>query len=140
LRKTNGSIDHLINYITHTVDKENLQVCVQKIQSYLTLSIMTGSYEFRIIEELVRILDVFNDGNNKKPFKKRVEYKEFYNDAINKEVKLDHDFERWIKERERCRVQKVPFDRLKVFTFFSFPWILSSAHKADLLKISNKIN
>jgi len=49
-------------------------------------------------------MDVFNDANNQKPSKERVEYKEFYNDAINKDVNLDHDFERWIKERERCRV------------------------------------
>lgn len=34
----------------------------------------------------------------------------------------------------------MPFDRLRVFTLCSFPWILDSAHKAELLKISNRIN
>lgn len=48
-------------------------------------------------------MDVFNDANNKKPFKQRVDYREFYNDAINKDVNLDRDFELWIKERERAR-------------------------------------
>jgi hypothetical protein len=34
------------------------------------------------------VLDVFNDANNLKRIKERVDYKEFYNDAINKEVNL----------------------------------------------------
>lgn len=33
---------------------------------------------------------------------------------------------------------KVPFDRLKIFTLCSFPWILDAANKSELLKIANK--
>ena len=46
----------------------------------------------------------------------------------------------WIIEREKSRKHKVPFDRLKVFTLCSFPWILDAANKAELLKIQNKLS
>ena len=83
---------------------------------------------------------MLNDANNKKNLKQRVDYKDFYNDAINKEVNLKEHYERWIIEREECRKHHIPFDRLRVFTLCSFPWILDSANKAELLKISNKVN
>jgi len=51
----------------------------------------------------VRVLDVFNDANNLKPIKERLHYKEFYNDAINKDVNLKDHFDTWVIERERCR-------------------------------------
>ncbi len=52
------------------------------------MSIVSGTFNGKDIETAVRVLDVFNDANNLKRVKDRVEYKEFYNDAINKEVNL----------------------------------------------------
>lgn len=85
------------------------------------------------------MIDVFNEANNKKAMKDRVEYKEFYNDAINKDTNLRDHFLIWIDERERCRDMRIPFDRLREFTLCSFPWILDSANKAELLKIANQV-
>lgn len=101
---------------------------------------MSGVFSGKDIETAVRVLDIFNEANNLKPFLDRVDYKEFYNDAINKEVNLKDHYIMWVSERDRCRQQKRPFDRLKIFTLCSFPWILDSANKADLLKIQNKID
>lgn len=56
------------------------------------------------IELAVRVLDLFNDSNNAKDVKERIDYKEFYNDAINKEVNLGDHYDVWILERERSRV------------------------------------
>jgi hypothetical protein len=50
------------------------------------------------IETAMRVLDLFNEANNKKPLKQRVDYKEFYNDAINKELNLKEHYEMWIYE------------------------------------------
>ena len=85
---------------------------VQKIQNSITLSIMSGMFDGKTIEVAVRVVDTFNEANNIKSFKERVEYKEFYNDAINKEVNLKDHYEQWVLERERCRKQNRPFDRL----------------------------
>ena len=57
---------------------------------------MSGAYEFENIETAIRVLDVFNDANMKKPFRERVDYKDFYNDAINKDVNLDNDLKKWV--------------------------------------------
>lgn len=122
------------------MDKHRILNLVSKIQGYMSISIMSGTHEFKSIETSIRVIDAFNEANKRKPFRERADYREFYNDAINKDVNLDSDFKRWIQERERCRALKVPFDRLRVFTLCSFPWILDSAHKAELLKISNRIN
>ena len=113
---------------------------VQKIESSITISIVSGTFSGKDIEIAVRVLDVFNDANNLKSIKERVDYKEFYNDAINKDVNLKDHFEQWIVERERCRQLHRPFDRLKIFTLCSFPWILDAANKSELLKISNRVN
>ena len=40
----------------------------------------------------MRVLDVFNDANNLKPVKERIEYKDFYNDDINKDVNLKEHY------------------------------------------------
>ena len=76
---------------------------IQTVQSSLTISIMSGMFSGKDIEVAVRVSDVFNEANNLKPFKDRVEYKEFYNDAINKEVNLKDHYIMWVQERERCR-------------------------------------
>ena len=57
---------------------------------------MSGMFTGRDIETAVRVLDVFNEANNLKPFKERVDYKEFYNDAINKEVNLKDHYIMWV--------------------------------------------
>jgi ubiquitin-protein ligase E3 A len=50
----------------------------------------------------------------------------------------DH-FVAWIREREECRRTGRVFDRHKVFTLCSYPWILDAANKSEFLKIQNSI-
>lgn len=61
---------------------------IQILQSNMTISITSGLFNANIIEIAVRVLDIFNEANNRRPLKQRIHYKEFYNDAINKEVNL----------------------------------------------------
>lgn len=105
------------------------------MQSYFTISITSGMFSPKVIEECIRFLDVFNEANNQRNLKNRINYKEFYNDAVNKEISLKDHFIMWIKEREYSRVHKTPYDRHRVFTICNYPWILDSANKAEMLKI-----
>jgi hypothetical protein len=57
---------------------------------------MSGMFSGKDIEVAVRVLDVFNEANNLKALKERVDYKEFYNDAINKEVNLKDHYIMWV--------------------------------------------
>jgi hypothetical protein len=100
-----GAIDaqKIIEYISITAEKKHMLQVTQTVQSSITISIMSGMFSGKDIETAVRVLDVFNEANNLKPFKERIDYKEFYNDAINKEVNLRDHYVMWVQERDRCR-------------------------------------
>lgn len=61
---------------------------VQKIQSNITIPIITENIDNTKILHAIRVLDIMNNANEKRDHKHRIDFKEFYNDAINKEVRL----------------------------------------------------
>jgi hypothetical protein len=88
----------------------------------------------------VKTLDILNEANNMFTRKFKISYKEFHNDAINKEVNLRHHIRVWADEKVRCFERKIPFDRHKDFTLCNYPWILNVEHKVDLLGYENEIS
>lgn len=86
----------------------------------------------------MKVLDVFNSANDKRTIKNRVPFKEFYNDAINKEVNLKDHLIVWIQEKEKCRRTNTQYDKFKHFTLCSFPWLLDSANKHEMVKIFSR--
>jgi hypothetical protein len=59
----------------------------------MTFELMMNPSEHGIVlkksfEHSIVILDAIESGNNKKPFRERLDYKEFYNETINKDVNL----------------------------------------------------
>jgi hypothetical protein len=70
------------------VKKERFLQMVQRFQEFITISIISGIYSNNSIENALRVLDVFNESNESKLQKDKIHYKDFYNDAINKEVSL----------------------------------------------------
>ena len=66
LRKDNNIFKY---FLEHTVDKERLLLQVQKIQSSITIAIVSGMYSGADIEIAVRVLDLYNDANEAKPAK-----------------------------------------------------------------------
>lgn len=45
-----------------------------------------GVFEGKNIENALRVLDILNEANEGRMLKHKVDYKEFYNDAINKDI------------------------------------------------------
>ena len=107
---------------------------VGNIQNYITISIMSNLFDGLKIEQTVKLLDLFNEGNSKKPLHERINYTVFNNDAINKEVSLKDHFTVWLQERQKAKRDHVPFDRHKVFTIACYPWILDAARKSEQIK------
>ena len=103
----------------------------------MTIQIVSGLYTSSIIENVVRVLDVFNEANEAKPLTERIDYKEFYNDAINKDVSLKEHFKLWIDSKAKAKALGQPFNRKKIFSFCCFSWIMDAASKADLLKFES---
>ena len=101
---------------------------------------MSGTFQGKEIEIAVKVLDAFNEANNQKRVHQKIDFKEFYNDAINKEVNLKQHYEVWVIERDKAKKHHRAFDKARTFTLCAYPWILDSANKADLLKVDNKYN
>ena len=85
------------------------------------------------------MIDIFNDANNLRDLKEKIDYKEFYNDAINSDVRLIDHILVWKKESEKCKRNRVQVDKNKVFSLCFYPWILNASSKSDLLKVDNKL-
>lgn len=100
---------------------------------------MSGIYSSEGIERCIKIIDVFNEANNLRELKEKIDYREFYNDAINSEVRLIDHIIIWVKEKEKSKNQGRPIDKSRIFSLCFYPWILNAASKSDLLKIDNKI-
>ncbi len=66
----------------------------------MTISITCGMFNAQSLENAVKVLDIFHEANNQRSLSQRIHYKEFYNDAINKEVNLEDHLKKWIHERE----------------------------------------
>lgn len=101
---------------------------------------MAGVYTTGTIMNCIKIIDIFNDANNKKEIKEKVDYREFYNDGINQDVNLKEHIIIWIREKEQSKKYKTKIDKDKVFSLCFYPWILNAASKQELLRIDNKFN
>jgi hypothetical protein len=93
------------DFVVETFTTQRIMQHVQILQSYIAISITSGLFKGENIEWTVRTLDIFNIANNRRAQKQRIHYKEFYNDAINKDVNLKDHLIMWIQEREKCRAQ-----------------------------------
>lgn len=87
----------------------------------------------------MEILDVFNDANEKRELKYRIDFKEFYNDAINRDVHITDHLLVWNKERDNAKKENRPVNRTKVFSLCFYPWIFDTGNKSDILKQEIKI-
>lgn len=79
----------------------------------------------------MQVLDALNNSNERVG---RITYKEFYNDAVNKELNLKDDFENWISSRD----QNLDFRSPDGFSFAFYPWIFDSNTKSTFLQLENK--
>jgi hypothetical protein len=71
-------------------------VMIQKLQQFITIPIMCQEIDSSRIEKAVKTLDVINEANNMYKRNFRIAYKEFHNDAINKEVNLRKHIRVWV--------------------------------------------
>jgi hypothetical protein len=67
-----------------------------------------------------------------------VDYKEFYNDAINKEVSLRDHILLWMVEKEKAQKNGRFFDKYEKFNLCAYPWVLDAASKSEVMKHQNR--
>jgi len=118
---------------------DQMLVMIQKLQQFITIPIMCQDIDSMKIEKAVKTLDVINEANNMYKRKFRIAYKEFHNDAINKEVNLRKHIRVWVDGKVYAMERNQAYDRHRDFTLCNYPWILDVEHKVDLLAYENEI-
>jgi HECT-domain (ubiquitin-transferase) len=79
-----------------------------------------------VIRYVLKLIDCIYRSNERVV---RINYKEFYNDAVNQEINLKTDFKNWFLHKQKKKSQ--------VFAFAFFPWILDSNSKSEFLILEN---
>jgi len=98
------------------------------LQHFITLRIYTTQRIDDAIVSATRALDLLYHANeNIHEHKQRVDFSEFYNDAVNQEVNLKEDYYRW-KSPHR-------YD----FSFCCYPFILDPASKGKILQFDAQV-
>lgn len=110
---------------------EHLLRFIYPLQQFITLRICDNKDDYchPDVKAAIRLLDVINEANRGN---EQVSYREFYNDAVNKEIDMREQFKQWF------RAMEYPDDH-DIFTLVRFPWILDSSSKSDLLHIESAI-
>lgn len=82
---------------------------------------------------MIEVLDLYFQGNSlpERGSDQRIPFKEFYNDALNKEVDLRKQAEIFIREWRTAKAQGRELER---FSLFNYPWTLNAYKKAELFR------
>jgi ubiquitin-protein ligase E3 A len=116
--------------------KEKLQQTVVEFQNYLTIVIIENNFSQDAIQAVIEVLDLYQQGNQlpARAPAQRINYAEFYNEALNKEVDLRKQAEIYIREYNKVKAAGQQFDRFGFFTLFNYPWTLNAYKKAELFR------
>ena len=102
------------------------------IQQVISIKILQNcEYNtFEIINYLLKLLDCLYKSNERVG---RINFKEFYNDAVNQEINLKADFKNWFLQI----MKKIPQNTEGLFSFAFYPWILDSNSKSTFLSLES---
>ena len=82
-------------------------------------------------------MDLLHDVNKSREVIHQIDFKEFYNEAINNEVDLKMHYKTWAICMDGALKNKQPFDKHRHFSLVSYAWILDAANKDAILKREN---
>jgi len=111
---------------------------VQKIQSSMTIQIFNQSFTSENIHNSIDALDIYNTANELKPETERLNYIEFYNDGVNREIELATQYEKWVKGIDYCKANDLDYKKSINFTLCNYPWLLDTTSKGEILKYEAK--
>lgn len=111
---------------------------VQKIQCLLAIQIFnhesTSDNLHSLLENSSCTLDVYNTANELRAKEKRINFTEFYNDGVNREIDLESQYEKWVEGLNYCDQNNIDYDRNINFTLCNFPWLLDTVSKGEIMK------
>lgn len=137
----NESMRKALVHWLYKIPKENFYEIITTVQHYITLNI----YHYFVVDDSIMyatmFLSLLNDSNELHHNDSlKIDYKEFYNDAVNNIVDLKSDVLRWneLKRRLNLSNSQIPVT-FENFTFINYPFILDANSKSLILSVSSKI-
>ncbi|KAL9643574.1 hypothetical protein ABK040_010187 [Willaertia magna] len=116
------------------VPKSYLSSFVSIFQQFITVQLYAKGYIDEKIAYATRILGILNAANEMKMNRfERVNYEEFYNDAVNNIVDIKEDYMRW------ARAQHIPNHGFECFNFCEYPYILDPGFKSKILQLDAEL-
>mmetsp|Transcript_49225 Transcript_49225/g.80977 ORF Transcript_49225/g.80977 Transcript_49225/m.80977 type:complete len:734 (+) Transcript_49225:42-2243(+) len=99
------------------------------VQNFLTLNLSSSSYIEKIVFHATVVLGMLYEASRLVGGEGKIEYKEFYNDAVNSVVDIKQDYRRWYDSKINGRTGE-DWDS---FSFTQFSFILDPAAKSMVL-------
>eukprot|EP01001_Neometanema_parovale_P008318 NODE_459_length_2451_cov_84.329897_g436_i0.p1 GENE.NODE_459_length_2451_cov_84.329897_g436_i0~~NODE_459_length_2451_cov_84.329897_g436_i0.p1 ORF type:complete len:747 (+),score=177.56 NODE_459_length_2451_cov_84.329897_g436_i0:77-2317(+) len=117
-----------------TLDRETfLALVVHVVQNFLTVQLLSSQFIEKIISQATITLGLFHRANLQYGGEGIIDYKEFYNDAVNSVVDIKQDYKRW----HEARKQGLSSEEWEHFSFTQFPFILDPAAKSAVLQYNS---
>eukprot|EP00668_Euglena_longa_P015563 GGOE01019661.1.p1 GENE.GGOE01019661.1~~GGOE01019661.1.p1 ORF type:complete len:750 (-),score=242.83 GGOE01019661.1:27-2246(-) len=105
---------------------------VHMVQNFLTLRLLTAQVIERVISHATIVLGMLYQANSLVEREGKIDYKEFYNDGVNRFVDLRQDYRRWYETMKRG----LSGENWETFSFTHHPFILDPASKAKVLGLN----
>ena len=123
----------MTRWLSHYTGDRLLRL-IYPLQQFVTVLLCEDKSNIRSpsLISAIQVLDILHESNTKY---QKVSYREFYNDAINKEIDIRLQFLNW-KQLRNMRVQRAEFD---VFSVLFYHWLLDSSTKAVLLELDSSL-
>lgn len=98
--------------MTLSVPKEIFSDVISIFQQYITVQLFSLGFINENVAYATRVLGILNDVNEMKHKlqKDKVDFQEFYNDAVNNIVNLRQDYMRWMRARRTHRMYVLYFN------------------------------
>ena len=121
-----------------SMPKAMLHESIMALQNLITISIISSGVfqpiNIDLIEQCIIVLDVFHWVNMTFKLKKdQVEVKEFYNDAVNNNLKLKYAMQEWAKQSKIQIRNGLKISHGTSFNICSYNWILNPHLKTQML-------
>jgi len=117
------------HWLARLTTEEFRHLVMHVVQSFITLTLLTAAFVEPIVGNAAVALGILYDANTVDGGEDKIDYKDFYNDAVNSVLDLREDHARWYSAK--CR--GLSGEDWEHFSFTQFPFLLDPGAKAAIL-------
>ena len=108
-----------------------------RIQMAITNAYEENSQETtETIWEAIQVIDYFYKANQKREDGEQISYKEFYNEALNRDINLEEQYIEWLEQKKQMNDPNESY--VNINNIINYQWILDCQSKSDILLIDSR--